>query len=47
MRSYIGILWLLATLFSSLGLANASGPTTSDKTAFIKAPGKEFTLDGK
>jgi hypothetical protein len=47
MRSYIGVLWLLATLFSSLGLVNASGPTTSDKPGFIKAPGRKFTLDGK
>jgi hypothetical protein len=47
MRSYIGVLWLLATLFSSLGLVDALGSTTSDKPGFIKAPGREFTLDGK
>jgi mannan endo-1,4-beta-mannosidase len=47
MRSYIGIVWLLATLFTSLSFVNASGPTHSDKPGFVKAKGRHFTLDGK
>lgn len=47
MRSIIGVVWLLVTLFTSLSFVNASGPTTKDKPGFIKASGKKFTLDGK
>jgi len=39
--------WLLATLFTSLGFVNAKTPTTSVDSGFVKAPGRQFTLDGK
>ena len=47
MRNYISVFWLLASLLTSLGFVNASGPTTSEKPGFIKAPGRTFTLDGE
>jgi len=47
MRGFIDVRWLLVTLFTSLGFVVSTVHKTPDTPGFIKASGKEFTLDGE
>ena len=49
MRGHVGLFWLFATLFTSLGFVSSTEPKhpDKDKSGFIKAHGRNFTLDGE
>ena len=59
MRGHVGLFWLLATIFTSLGFVSSTEPKhpdpkhpdpkhpDKDKSGFIKTCGKNFTLDGE
>jgi hypothetical protein len=47
MRNYTDVFWLLASLFTSLSIVNATIFIAPVDSGLIKAPGRQFALDGK